>query len=142
GTLACAPAETGYRQFHRMTLWRANDSKHGCDVTITYHGTEECSARLEYRTAHDRPIPFEPGYTLTNQPYWGTNYLTMTNYGFFPPRPRETTHAGTTNLTVTLQNVTDVWLICGDVLHPHNGECSYSVDEIDCSRDADQIYPV
>lgn len=146
GTVACAYGELN-QPAHRQSIWRCYDLKRGCNITITYRGTEHCRARLEYegeRSLWGLPFPAQTNYgpwaftnslgagdfpMVTNQPNWGV-----------PQRP--TTRSTETNdVTVTLQNVTEVWLLCGDFTNPHEGGCSYTIDEIDCSRGSQQAYP-
>lgn len=143
GTLPCASDVPGQRMRHRDLIWRSDDPRHGCDVTVTYHGTEECQAYLEYVTPREDPWG---GGGFLSQTNYGTmtNIWSATNTSFFPYsgtfHPRTTKRAGAEGATVTLQHVTDLWLVCGDLEHPHSGECSYSIDEIDCSKSAEQVY--
>jgi len=141
GTVACAYGELN-QPAHRQGIWRAYDLKRGCNITITYRGTEHCRARLEYEGERS-----QWGFLVrSNDMFWGagiTNDFPMvTNQPNWAISKRTTTRStGTNDVTVTLQNVTEVWLLCGDFTHPHEGGCSYTIDEIDCSRGSQQAYP-
>ena len=111
GTVPCARDEDGHRSGHRDLIWRSDDPKHGCDITVTYRGTEDCPAHLEYVTPHESAW-IGGQYSLTN--YGGTNMLTFPEF-----RPKKTKPAKAGGATVTLQDVTDIWLVCGELEHPH-----------------------
>src|SRR4029079_1267431 len=39
--------QTGAVDCHwRQVIWESSDTEHGCDVTVTYRGTDTCPARL------------------------------------------------------------------------------------------------
>lgn len=117
---------------HRQHIWTSDNPKHGCDVTISYRGTDLCQAHLEYVSPEDKPAGggAVPGNTMM--------FLPVAT----PFNPNASRLAGAGGATITLQNVTDVRLVCGNPEYPQFDECLYTIEDVDCSRHADQAYLV
>jgi hypothetical protein len=121
---------------HRQHIWTSDNPQHGCDVTISYRGTDQCQAHLEYVSPEDKP----PVSSASSQP---PAHNTVMFLPVLPPfNPTASRQAGARGATITLQNVTDVRLVCGDEAYPQFDECLYTIEEVDCSRSADQTYLV
>jgi len=108
----------------RQVIWESSSLSKGCDVAVTYRGTETCQARL-----------------LTISPTHATGQGKHDPLRLTPGQATEP--AGPEGRTVRLRDVQTVWLTCGD----QNGErhpsgCFYTIDRVNCSLDADQIETV
>ena len=119
---------------HRQQIWTSDNPRHGCDVTISYRGTDQCQAFLEYVSPEDKPAG-------TSESSRQTARNTMLFLPVMTPfNPNASRHAGAGGATITLQNVTDVRLVCGNPAYPQFDECLYTIEDVDCSRSADQAY--
>lgn len=109
----------------RRLIWESSDIAHGCDVTVTYRGTEECPARLLYVmpaavTGTDVAPPSTPPVVRTPG--------------------QHTDPAGAAGVTVKLRDAQAIWLACGNPREETSSPgCSYTIDRINCSRGADEL---